>query len=391
MTRRRAALLLGCALTGTAQEVPRPTGTPYKGGRGAPAGFEGPGRELPEPTGLREILIGYYGPEGDSHADGAILWQGAALALDELNREGGYEGKPFRLVSRWSENPWRGGAAAVTRMAFEDRVWAIVGSVDGAGTHLAEQVVVKALLALVNPVATDRSIHMAGVPWMFSVVQGDDQHTRLLAAALEGRGVVLFSATDHDSRAFTAMLRTAFGQSRTEIRLLIEFEPDRPELTEPVRSMIAAKPETVVVIAGARPSARCVLALREAGYAGTVAGGPWFGRAVFAEGAGSAAEGALFPSVGEISSDFERKFSAAFQHRPDYAAAGAYDAVRIVAAAIRTAGANRARIRDAIEKIGIWHGAGGDIEWDEYGQNQRSPVLVRIAAGRAVLGKGATR
>jgi hypothetical protein len=41
---------------------------------------------------------------------------------------------------------------------YEDKVWAIIGGIDGATTHLAEQVAAKAQLTLVNPVATDRSI-----------------------------------------------------------------------------------------------------------------------------------------------------------------------------------------------------------------------------------------
>ena len=373
-----AALAACCALWGASQQAP------YKDGRRLPGTFEGPGRELPEPN-VAEVLIGYYGPADESHPEGGILWQGATLAIEQANREGGYKGRPFRLVPRWSENPWRAGAALITRMAFVDRVWAIIGSIEGAGTHLAEQVVVKALLPLVNPVATDRSIHMAGVPWMFSTVQGDDLHSAVLARALRGRTIVILSATDHDSRAFCGYLKPACGREDAKLKLQLEFEPGRPELSELARNASNARPDAIIVVAGARDSARLVKLLREEAFPGVIAGGPLFGRAEFAAQAGAAAAGALFPWVGDPTPAFRRLFADRFGRQPDYAAACAYDSVRVVVAAIRGAGLNRARIRDAIAALPPYVGASGPIEWDEFGQNRRPPVLAMIRSGFPVV------
>ncbi|HEX8984632.1 MAG TPA: ABC transporter substrate-binding protein [Bryobacteraceae bacterium] len=374
---RLAALVLCFAVWGASQEAP-----PYKAPPRKPATFEGPGSDLPEPRDLREVVIGYYGPSGDTHPEGGILWQGATLAIEEVNRAGGYKGKPFRLAARWSENPWRGGAALITRMAFEDRAWAIIGSIEGAGTHLAEQVVAKALLTLVNPVATDRSVHGAGVPWMFSIVQGDDQHAAALAGALAGRTIVTLKATDHDSRAFAAFLKTACASAHVRTRLEVEFEAAKPDLGDAARNAMADPADAIVVVANPRDSARAVKALRAAGYRGRIAGGPWFGRAVFAAEAGASAEGALFPWPAEPSAAFVRTFTARFQREPDYAAACAYDSVRVVAAALQKAGLNRSRIRDAVADITPYNGASGLIEWDQTGQNRRPPVLAKIENGR---------
>jgi ABC-type branched-subunit amino acid transport system substrate-binding protein len=369
VTRRTALLLAGARLCGAQ----------YKNARKSPPTFEGPGRELPEPAGVREVLIGYYGPSEESHPDGGILWQGAAMALEEINREGGYKGIPFRLVSRWMENPWSGGAALITRMAFVDRVWIIIGSIDGAGTHLAEQVVVKALLPLINPVATDRSIHMAGVAWMFSLVQGDHLHAALLGEALRGRQVTLLSATDHDSRAFVGSLKTAFGREDVKIRAHTEFEAGR------AGTGVEMVQEPAVVIADARAGAKVVKALRAAGYADAIAGGPWFGRAAFLEAAEAAAEGVLFPWVGAPDEGFARRFAARFRWEPDYAAACAFDSGRLAAAAVRKGGLNRARMRDALQQLSGYAGASGRIEWDEFGQNRRPPVLATIRSGRVTV------
>jgi branched-chain amino acid transport system substrate-binding protein len=263
-------------------------------------------------------------------------------------------------------------------------VWAIIGSIDGSGTHLAEQVVVKAMVSLVNPVATDRGIHMAGVPWMFSVVQGDDMHSSLLARALRRRNIVIVSATDHDSRAFSRLLKSGCGREAVSIKLHLEFDPARADLSPLALSAAAVSPEAVVIAASARAGARAVKALRESGFGGAIFGGPWFGRASFAGQSGAHAEGVRFSWVGEPAPDYRRRFAARFGGPPDYAAASAYDSVRIVIAAIREAGLNRARIRDALAKLSPYEGASGRIEWDEFGQNRRPPVLAIIRNGQPV-------
>ena len=75
------------------------------------------------------------------------------------------------------------------------------------------------------------------------------------------------------------------------------------------------------------------------------------GRRSFLKQADKAAEGVIFPllyTAGENSKGFEEKFTFRFGHRPDYVAAHSFDTVRLLIVAIRKAGLNRARIRDAV-------------------------------------------
>ncbi len=76
---------------------------------------------------------------------------GPRLPSRRSNAAGGIGGRPLRLVARWADDPWRGGAANASRLVYEDGVLALIGSIDGAATHLAEQVVVKTRLPLAEP------------------------------------------------------------------------------------------------------------------------------------------------------------------------------------------------------------------------------------------------
>jgi ABC-type branched-subunit amino acid transport system substrate-binding protein len=257
-------------------------------------------------------------------------------------------------------------------MVYADKVWAVIGSIDGAATHLAEQVVAKARLTLINPVSTDRSIHGANVPWMFSCVPGDHLLAPLLVRALDGAPFTLLSATDHDSRAFVAELKSALVRSRVSPASHIEFKSATSELAADISS------KAVVLIAGARDSARIAKALRQGGFAGPILGGPWMGRRIFIQEAGAAAEGVLFPLLAQPSDP----------HFADYAAAHAHDAARLLIAAIRQAGLNRARIRDAVQELSGWQGTTGAICWDNLGQNERPVALGTVREGRVAPAAG---
>jgi branched-chain amino acid transport system substrate-binding protein len=369
----------------------RAAGPAKQGAVGAPLEYAGPGREIPDPA-VTEVRIGYFGPSEPAHADGGDAWRAAQLAIDEANRQGGYRGKPFRLVAGWSDDPWTAGARHVTEMVFVDKVWALIGGIDGPSAPLAGQVTAKANLALVSPVSTDRTANAAFVPWMFSLLPGDDVLAPLEAEriALEpGAGaLVVISGDDHDSRVFWARLTAALAKRKIVARSHFVYASAPGDPGPVVSRAIAARPGALVVLAAPAASARLVVALRDAGYAGRIFGGPWMGRRAFVEKAGRAAEDVVFPLLYVAKDGAEKKFAAEFTARykcpPDYAAAGTYDAVTLVVAAVRKAGLNRARIHDALRGLSGWKGGLGEVRWDRLGGNTRPVTLGAIRDGHAV-------
>jgi len=353
--------------------------------------YAGPGREKLAPERIDEVRIGYFGPNDPGHPLGGDLWKAAQLAVDDANKQGGYHGKPFRLVPAWSDNPWGNGVRLVTRLVYEDNVWAIVGGIDGDTTHLAEQVVAKARLPLVNPVATDKTVNLANVPWVFSVAPGDHLLASVLAAEIATRvrngRLVLISAVDHDSRMLSAEFRKALARHNAGLQYLHNYRPDDEDALSTIERVIAARPTIVVVIAGTDDSARVVASLRENGFTGTIFGGPTMGRRRFLACAGQASDGVVFPLLydpRQTLNGFPDAFKRRHGHAPDYAAAHTYDAVKLLIAAIQEAGLNRARIRDAIRELSPWTGATGEIRWDGPGSNTRPVHLGTIANGRVL-------
>jgi hypothetical protein len=194
---------------------PQPvSASPFLHLRETTLGYFGPDFDF---TNLTEIRLAWFGPTNLADPLTGDLWWAANFAMREANERsrtsaerGVYAASPtkaagaskcsgplsgrapassgdlsfqtlrFRLVPRWAVDPWGTGVSQLTRMVYDEQPLALLGSVDSASTHLAEQVVAKANLPLVSPIATDKSVTLAGVSWMFSCAPSDAAIARAL-------------------------------------------------------------------------------------------------------------------------------------------------------------------------------------------------------------------
>jgi len=377
---------LGLAVAQAAAQVP-PTPTPFLDGRARELDVPSTRTSTEAPPGLDAIRIGYFGPADPAHPSGGDLWLAASMAVEEANAGGGYHGLPFLLVPAWSDNPWAGGARDLARLAFDDRVLALIGGIDGPTTHLAEQVATKALLPLLSPVATDPTVTRAYVPWVLSLQPSDAAIARPLAevaATRVGDGrLAVVASTDHDSHIALVELRRALSSAGVPLSHLLELDPGSPGFESGLGPSLAELPAAALIVAGPNDSARAVQTLRRMGLTGPVLGAMSFARRRFLEALGPGAGEVIGPQMVTPSATwdgFACRFAERSGRRADFAAAGAYDAVRLLVAAIHQAGLERSRIAEALRALSPFAGVAGEISFDSLGQNQRQLRAVEISA-----------
>jgi branched-chain amino acid transport system substrate-binding protein len=445
---RLAFALMLAALSGSASE-------PFLRLRETNLGYRGSDAEF---TNLTEIRIGWFGPTNLDDRVTGDLWWAANLAISEANEQAVPGGRapmrrlPLRLVPCWAVDPWGSGVSQLTRMVYAEQPLALLGSVDSATTHLAEQVVAKANLPLISPIATDKSITLAGVSWMFSCAPDDDVIARVLVdhllTTLEGSspppstlgsggqsgddktqnrktersGIALITCTDHESRMTAGELVKEFSRRGRLPALRLEVPPATHDFSRQLRALQEARPAAVVVVAGPEDAAHAVAALRAAGAPASLPENPpavepsgllgdlpenasqrrgaaslrIFGshamsRSRFWELAGPAAEGVCFPVffVPDPADAETRRFLSHFAAErrgvPDYTAALAYDATRVLIEAIRRAGPSRARIREELSRLSPWAGVAGAVHFDGTGHNTRTNVCMATIRSGAIV------
>ncbi len=300
---------------------------PYLDRRGAPMQ---PG-EVPArgADALPYVPVGFFGPEDARHETGGTVFMGVQLALEHANAKLGEGARPFRLFSRWSDDPWRAGAAAVVKLAMEDRAVAVIGGIDSASTHLAEQVAAKALFPLLDPVSTDETANAAFVPWIFSWAPGDSLLARALSDGIGGRKYSLLAATDHGSRQLARVLSRLVQPAERH-----DFQP--PNLP-PEPSY-----ETVAVLAP--PAALCAAVMLLPQGARVLCGPSAWSRFCRKH----LRRPVLAPSLGRMNQDLIRAAAARFQAAGDIFVQLAYESTALLLECIQSAGPNRSAVREQL-------------------------------------------
>ena len=341
-----------------------------------------------QPGQAKDVLIGYFGPNDASHPEGGDMWCAATLAIEQANLAGGFHGRPFKLITGWSENPWGSGVKDLTRMVYQDQVWAIIGGIDGPSTHLAEQVVAKARLPLLSGANADRTANLANVSWMFSTLPGHHLQATALTQAIESqverKRFVMVSSVDHDSHVLTDELNKCFRKGQLSPHYHFEFKPGQVRDSELVDHIINANAEAVVIAASLQDTAHLTVRLRQEGFSGILFGGPCMSRQAFVDIAGEAAERVIFPLLYRPSKTTEQFDKDMLDHSGrsgNDLSAHTYDTVNLLLEAIQQAGLNRQHIRDAVGKLSPWQGVTGTIHWDQQGSNTRPVALGTLLNG----------
>jgi branched-chain amino acid transport system substrate-binding protein len=341
--------------------------------------YSGAGREIPEPKDLTEIRIGFFGPieHNPESVFGLRMLHGAQLAIEDANAHGGYGGKPFRLMlhndyDNWQakavygeDRPtdptiWGSASNEVVKMVYDDRDWAIFGSISSESTHIALRVALRAEIPIVNSASTDPTIPETYIPWYFTDLQDDRVQCLTLArrifTELGMKRVAILRVNSRYGRFGVMKIRSAAIRLGHPIVFEQKYLPGDTDFSKQLKAIQGMRTDAIVLWADETQAAGILKQMRAAGMKQRVFGAyRTLGPELLAE-AGDAAEGfeAVFPYDPTRNDpkwlEFNQRFEARFHEKPEQFASLAYDAMNALLDSICKAGLNRARIHDARDR-----------------------------------------
>ncbi|MFQ5876894.1 MAG: ABC transporter substrate-binding protein [Acidobacteriota bacterium] len=384
--------------------------TPYKEFFTERTPFRGPGRDEPEPADLDEVRIGFIGPleAGDLPRDpgplpripggarraaiGRRMLRGATLAVEEANARGGYRGIPFRIVPRTDLVLWGQTSNELVRFALEDRVWAVLSGFDSNHSHVLSRSALKAEVLVLSAGASDPTLVEHSIPWLARCIHDDRQNAyALLNEIFLVRGhsrVAVLRSNDRDGRVGVEEFIQGARRLGRPVAFELRFENDDVDFRDQLERMAAASPDAIVLWGDAYEAAHAVRQIREMGLNVALYGFDRMARPEFLEIAGAAAEGVVVTaSMNPDRPDplwrrFEERYRRRWGEPPDALAAHAFDGANLIIEAIRKAGLNRARIRDAIYELRSVRGVTGEIRFDTNMNDVGRPWLAEVRRGR---------
>ena len=374
--------------------------------------YNGAARDVPDPDlkDLNEIRIGFLAPLYD-HPDqvlGNRMLNGATMAIDEANAAGGYGGKPFRLVTHNDYDNWQMSKSAVAgvskdsaiwgaasndavRMIYDDKVWAMFGSISAESTHIALRLTLKGETPLVNSASTDPTIPETIIPWYFTDLQDDRVQGYTLArhiyTNLGFKRVAILRVNDRYGRFGVIKFRDASRRLGHPVVIEQKFMPGDTDYRRQLQVIEDSRVDAIVLWTDIGPAAKILQQMQELGMKQRVFGSHRTIGDELVKLAGPAAEGfeAVFPYDPNRTDpgwqDFNARYEARFHEKPDHFAALAYDAMRILLDAICRAGLNRGRIRDALTATQTYKGVTGDMVFDPNCKNIAPLFLAHVRNG----------
>jgi branched-chain amino acid transport system substrate-binding protein len=374
--------------------------------------YNGAAREIPDPDlkELTEVRIGFLAPLYD-HPDqvlGNRMLNGAKMAIDEANATGSYGGKPFRLITHNDYDNWQissagtgvskdsaiWGAASndAVRMIYEDKVWAMFGSISSESTHIALRLTLKAETPLVNSASTDPTIPETIIPWYHTVIQDDRVQgytiARHIYTELGLKRVAILRVNDRYGRFGVLKFKDASRRLGHPVVIEQKFMRGDTDFRHQLQVIQDSRVDAIVLWTDIEPAAMILQQMQELGMKQRVFGSHRTIGEELIKLAGSAAEGfeAVFPydptRIDPRWLEFNAQYEARYHEKPDHFAALAYDQMRILLDAICRAGLNKGRIRDALTGLTSFKGVTGDMVFDPNCKNIAPLFLGQVHNGQ---------
>ena len=347
--------------------------------------YTGPGRAIPEPEHVETVKIGFIGPimstvsvatGGKSHEEalGIKMLQGSQLAIEQANARGGYLKRkiPFELVVSNDNGLWGASGNEIIKMAYKDKVWAILGTIDGANSHIAIRVALKAEVLMINTGDTDPTFIETNIPWVARAIGDDRQQGYLLVDTMYRKlglkRVGIIRASNRYGRFGVREIKDSSRRLGRPVPLEMAYEVGLDDFSLHLERLRQANVDAIVHWGDAADGARILNQMRAGGMKQ-----PYFAcdRCVsdeFVEITGDNAEGVVcgFPwnptRKDEKYLAFRKAFRKRFGEEPETYAAHGHDGMNMLIWAVQVAGLNRAKIRDVIAyRSKPWPGVTGDI------------------------------
>lgn len=344
------------------------------------------------------IKIGMVLPvTGPAAAVGGYALAGAKIALDRVNKSGGVLGKQLELITEDDQTTNPGAVLAFSKLAAQPDIVAFLGSVRSTQNHAMANDILKTG----KPVCfggTDPKLTKMGNPWFIRFRPNDTYSARVIASygieTLGKKSWALVHSTDAFGTSANNLLAAAINKLGAKV-VTDQGYPNQSQDFTPVVLAVKSSGADVIGTYMTFENDQAIFA-RQARQLGVTI--PWVGSpttvaAATLKLAGPALWGTYAVADFAVDSspeakEFAKLYSEVSKAPPDLQSAWPYDAVGVLAVAIKKAGStDPGKIREAILSIKGYRGAEGVYNFDQFGDGLHGYNIVRNEKGTVVFDK----
>ena len=321
---------------------------------------------------------------------------GANLAVDEINKAGGINGKQITVISKDNKSDNAEAATVVSNLINNDKVNAVIGSMTSGAVKSMTPNVTKGAVPLVTPAGTDDTLTVTNGKvndYIFRSTFQDSYQGKVLANyttnELKAKNVVLYYDNSSD---YAKGIAKSFEKTYTgKIVDKVSFQSGDKDFQATLSKIKSEDYDAIVMPGYYNETGLITKQARELGIEQPILGGDGFADPTFITLAGDAAATNVYYVSGysakALANETTTKFIAAYQAKyksePSMFDALAYDAVYMVKqAAEDTKAKTSVDVKDGLAKLKGFKGATGDITVDKDHNPVKDAVVVKLENGK---------
>lgn len=336
------------------------------------------------------IKIGAIGPlSGKASTYGQSVKNGADLYIEEVNKNGGINGKNIELIFEDDQADQNAAMNAFNKLVDNDKVVAILGGVTSAPTLAIAPKATTAKVPLITPTGTEPNITKNGGEYVFRGCYVDSYQGSILASYASNdlkakKAAVLYNVGSDYSKGIADTFKADYEKAGGKVSQFLTYSNDDKDFNAQLTKIKNDNPEIVIL-----PDYYNVVGLiakqaRDMGITAKFLGGDgWESEELYKIG-GSSVNGAVYvnhyfkgdeeESVKSFVSAYKNKYNA----EPDAFAALSYDTTKILIEGIKSANSTDGEaIKNALKNTKL-KGVTGEIYFDENRSAVKGATIVEV-------------
>lgn len=326
------------------------------------------------------------------------------MLVDEINAKGGINGQHIELIVKDSGGNPEKAVSFAKQLIEEEKVFAIIGPSTSGESLSIKKICEDGKTILISCSAADLIVNPV-TPHVFKTAPSDTYAAQQIFMTMQKRGIkkiAVLAGNDGFGKAGKEQLAKnapSFGITIVDEEV---YDKSATDLSAVV-AKLKAKTEIEAVVNWSIVPAQSILAknIRQAGWQVPIYQSHGFANIKYAEAAGAAAEGIIFPASRLLVADslpegpqkdflltYKNSYESQFKEKVSTFGGHTYDAMTILAKAIEVGGTDREKVRAAIENIQGLIGTAGTFnfsETDHGGLGLDAFAMLTVKDGQFVL------
>jgi branched-chain amino acid transport system substrate-binding protein len=341
-----------------------------------------------------EIVIGEYGSlTGSAATFGISTKNGIDMAIEEVNAAGGVLGRQVRVIVEDDQGRPEEALTVVTKLITSDRVVAVLGEVASSRTMAAAPVAQQNSIPMITPSSTNPQVTQFG-DYIFRVCFIDPFQGYAMAKFASGslgltRVAILRDIRNDYSVGLADVFIEEFGKMGGTIVGDESYSEGDTDFNAQLTALKSTNPQAIFVPGYYTEVGLIARQARSQGITVPLLGGDGWDSSSLVEIGGEALEGSYFTNHNSPDdprpefAQFVANYQAKYGTRPDALAGLAYDAAKVLFAAMERAGTTDGpALRDAIAQTSNHQGVSGTITIDENRNAVKPLVVVQVSGGQ---------